>query len=176
MKNFYKIYDSENLNNTLQFSFEFNGYIDNLKGLEKNMNKLNFTTFVKEKKKKTKLKMKDVYHPSIEKPIKNSINLNKNRIITGPNAAGKTTILKATILNTIFSQQIGMGFYKKCNLLPFHYIHCYINIPDTCGRDSLFQAEARRCKDILDIIRSRKRENAGPTAPSEGLYLEKVVY
>mgnify|MGYP001159752576 CR=1 FL=1 len=152
MKNFYKIYDSENLNNTLQFSFEFNGYIDNLKGLEKNMNKLNFTTFVKEKKKKTKLKMKDVYHPSIEKPIKNSINLNKNRIITGPNAAGKTTILKATILNTIFSQQIGMGFYKKCNLLPFHYIHCYINIPDTCGRDSLFQAEARRCKDILDII------------------------
>ena len=30
--------------------------------------------------------------------------------------------------------------------------------------------------DILDIIRSKKRENAGPTAPSEGLYLEKVVY
>lgn len=30
--------------------------------------------------------------------------------------------------------------------------------------------------DILDIIRSRKRENAGPTAPSKGLYLEKVVY
>jgi len=152
MKNFYKLYDSEELNTTLEFSFGFNGYIDNLKGLEKNMHKLNFTKFVKEKKNKTKLKMIDVYHPSIEKPIKNSINLNKNRIITGPNAAGKTTILKATILNTIFSQQIGMGFYKKCNLLPFHHIHCYINIPDTCGRDSLFQAEARRCKDILDII------------------------
>ena len=152
MKNFYKIYDSEELDGILNFSFGFNGYLDNLKGLEKNKNKLNFTKFVKDQK-KTKLRMKNVFHPSIKNPIKNSINLNKNRIITGPNAAGKTTILKATILNTIFSQQIGMGYYKKCELSPFHYIHCYINIPDTSGRDSLFQAEARRCKDILDIIR-----------------------
>ena len=45
-----------------------------------------------------------------------------------------------------------MGFYKNVNLTPFDYIHCYINIPDTCARDSLFQAEARRCKDILDVI------------------------
>ena len=152
MKNFYKIYDSEELDCILNFSFGFNGYLDNLKGLEKNKNKLNLTKFVKDQK-KTKLRMKNVFHPSIKNPIKNSINLNKNRIITGPNAAGKTTILKATILNTIFSQQIGMGYYKKCELSPFNYIHCYINIPDTSGRDSLFQAEARRCKDILDIIR-----------------------
>ena len=30
--------------------------------------------------------------------------------------------------------------------------HCYLNIPDTSGRDSLFQAESRRCKEILDCI------------------------
>jgi len=157
MKNFYKIYDSEELDSILNFSFGFNGYLDNLKGLEKNRKKLNFTKFVKDQK-KTKLRMKNVFHPSIKNPIKNSINLNKNRIITGPNAAGKTTILKATILNTIFSQQIGMGYYKKCELSPFHYIHCYINIPDTSGRDSLFQAEARRCKDILDVIRDNPKK------------------
>jgi DNA mismatch repair ATPase MutS len=27
-----------------------------------------------------------------------------------------------------------------------------LNIPDTSGRDSLFQAESRRCKDIIDVI------------------------
>jgi DNA mismatch repair ATPase MutS len=27
-----------------------------------------------------------------------------------------------------------------------------LNIPDTSGRDSLFQAESRRCKEILDVI------------------------
>jgi DNA mismatch repair ATPase MutS len=75
-------------------------------------------------------------------------------IITGPNAAGKTTLLKTTIFNIILSQQIGFGFYKKAKLEPYDYIHCYINIPDTSGRDSLFQAEARRCKNILDIIQN----------------------
>ena len=158
MKHFYRIYDSDDLDKILNYSFGFNGYMDNLKGLEKNLKKMNYTTFVKGDKNKTKLKMKDVFHPSIKKPVKNSINLEKNRIITGPNAAGKTTILKATILNTIISQQIGMGFYKKCYLLPFHYIHCYINIPDTCGRDSLFQAEARRCKDILEIVQKHSNK------------------
>ena len=33
-----------------------------------------------------------------------------------------------------------------------NFIHCYINIPDTSARDSLFQAEARRCKNILKDI------------------------
>ena len=31
-------------------------------------------------------------------------------------------------------------------------IHCYLNIPDTSNRDSLFQAEARRCKEIIDAL------------------------
>ena len=29
-----------------------------------------------------------------------------------------------------------------------------MNIPDTSGRDSLFQAEARRCKQIIDLIQN----------------------
>jgi DNA mismatch repair ATPase MutS len=37
-------------------------------------------------------------------------------------------------------------------LMPYTHIHSYLNIPDTSGRDSLFQAESRRCKDILDVI------------------------
>jgi DNA mismatch repair ATPase MutS len=43
----------------------------------------------------------------------------------------------------------------------YDHIHCYINIPDTSARDSLFQAEARRCKDILDSINAV--ENKGDT-------------
>ena len=33
-----------------------------------------------------------------------------------------------------------------------------MNIPDTSGRDSLFQAEARRCKEILDSIHAHANE------------------
>jgi DNA mismatch repair ATPase MutS len=73
-------------------------------------------------------------------------------IISSPNKSGKTTILKSTVINLIFSQQFGYGFYKSAFVNPYTHIHSYINIPDTSGRDSLFQAESRRCKEILDII------------------------
>ena len=77
-------------------------------------------------------------------------------MITGPNASGKTTILKTTLFNIILSQQVGFGFYSSATINPYKYIHCYLNIPDTSGRDSLFQAEARRCKEILDSVKNSK--------------------
>jgi DNA mismatch repair ATPase MutS len=92
------------------------------------------------------------------KPVKNNINLNKNIIITGPNASGKTTLIKSTILNLFFSQSIGMGCYDKCITPIFDFFHSYLNIPDTSNRDSLFQAEARRCKDIIDFIHKNKNK------------------
>jgi DNA mismatch repair protein MutS len=73
-------------------------------------------------------------------------------IITGPNASGKTTTLKTALINILLSQQIGYGCFDSLILYPYDNIHCYLNIPDTSGRDSLFQAEARRCKEIIDCI------------------------
>ena len=92
-------------------------------------------------------------------PVKNNIKLNNNIIITGPNAAGKTTLLKSVLYNIILSQQIGCGFYSKADLKVYDYIHCYINIPDTSDRDSLFQAECRNCKNILDKILENPDKN-----------------
>ena len=77
----------------------------------------------------------------------------------GPNASGKTTILKSTLINIIFSQQVGCGVYDSAKIKPFDFLHCYLNIPDTYGRDSLFQAEARRCKEILDVIENTENKS-----------------
>jgi DNA mismatch repair ATPase MutS len=85
--------------------------------------------------------------------VKNDVILDSCSIITGPNASGKTTYLKSTAINVILSQQIGFGFYDSCLMYPYSNIHSYLNIPDTSGRDSLFQSESRRCKTILDSIR-----------------------
>jgi DNA mismatch repair ATPase MutS len=84
--------------------------------------------------------------------IANDIILDKQLVITGPNAAGKTTVIKTTLFNIILSQQIGYGFYESAAITPYDYLHCYLNIPDTSGRDSLFQAESRRCMEILRCI------------------------
>jgi ABC-type multidrug transport system fused ATPase/permease subunit len=97
-------------------------------------------------------KFKNLYYPPHETPIKNNVIIDKKIIITGPNAAGKTTVIKSTLMNIILSQQIGYGFYESAKIKPYDYLHCYLNIPDTSGRDSLFQAESRRCKEILDCL------------------------
>ena len=156
MKLFYTLYDDQEIQNIFNYSFGFHGYIDTILGINKNIQakKINSCKF----KKSITFKLKNMYHPNIEQPVKNNINVNKNIIITGPNAAGKTTTIKATVINLLLSQQIGFGFYDSCQLSLFDYIHCYLNIPDTCSRDSLFQAEARRCKNILDIITKNKNK------------------
>jgi hypothetical protein len=97
------------------------------------------------------------YYPSVEKDefcVRNDVVLDTFGVITGPNASGKTTYLKTTAINVILCQQFGVGFFTECKMRPYTKIHSYLNIPDTSGRDSLFQAESRRCKEILDSIRN----------------------
>ena len=151
MKQFYLMNNSKKLQNILKFSFGFNGYLDNLNGLKIKINNKNIrpATFTK----KSNIKLKNCYYPMIKgKIIKNTVDISNNIIITGPNAAGKTTLLKTIIINILITQQLGLGFYDKCKISPVDYLHCYLNIPDTSARDSLFQAEARRCNNILTLI------------------------
>ena len=157
LKYFYELHDDKVCNDAIMYSFGFNGYIDCLEGLINNIEerKINYAAFIKDKKKSV---FKNSYYAPLKdhNPVKNTIKFKKNMIITGPNASGKTTTLKTTLINIIFTQQFGCGFYESAQLSPFKYVHCYLNIPDTSGRDSLFQAEARRCKDILDIIKTNE--------------------
>ena len=161
LKTFYELYDDEIYNDTFLYSFGFNGYIECIIGLKKNIEerKVNSAQFLSKKEKKKNI-IKNNYYAVLKdnSPVKNDIKFDKNMIITGPNASGKTTILKSTLINIIFTQQFGFGFYDSAKLFPYPNIHCYLNIPDTSGRDSLFQAEARRCKDILDCIKENEDE------------------
>lgn len=160
LKYFYELHTEPHYNDAFLYSFGFNGYIDCLEGLSQGIEerKINIVEYINSKKRNT---IKNNYYAALKEsnPVKNNIKLHKNLIITGPNASGKTTILKSVLINVILSQQFGCGFYDSAKLKPYKHIHCYLNIPDTSGRDSLFQAEARRCKEIIDIIDSNKTED-----------------
>ena len=155
LKLFYQLYNHGDFKKTIDYAIEFNGFLDQIAGLQNNiaLGKINSCRF-----KKNNYQFKDAYYAPLDykTAVKNSYNLKHNYVITGPNAAGKTTLLKTTLSNILLSQQIGYGFYKKATFYPFTYLHSYLNIPDTADRDSLFQAEARRCKEILDIVDSKK--------------------
>ena len=155
---YYQLYSSIDYESSLKYSVGFAGYIDILNGVARGIQSgaLGNVECLEESNESGKTaEFCKQYYPalSLSDAQTNDMDLSSNVIITGVNASGKTTALKTTALNIIFSQQFGCGFYKSGILLPFHHIHSYLNIPDTSGRDSLFQAESRRCKDILDKIR-----------------------
>ena len=140
----------------LNYCRKFNSYMHNMKSISslvqtKRLGKARFGTSTK---------FNGIRHPSIAiaEAVPNDISICKNLIITGPNAAGKTTIVKASLINVVLSQQFGYGFYDKATINPYAHIHSYINIPDTNARDSLFQAEASRCKDILEAYNNSPNE------------------
>jgi hypothetical protein len=153
---YYQLYNNEDYEYCIRYSVGFHGYIDNLMGIHTNIKHgvVSYANYSTE----NVCNIKKQYYPGLteERPVKNDCNFDKNMIISSPNKSGKTTILKSTALNIIFSQQVGCGFYESATITPYTHIHSYLNIPDTSGRDSLFQAESRRCKEIIDIIGNHK--------------------
>ena len=128
LKSFYELYDDNEYNETFMYTFGFHGYIDNLEGIIQNVKEKNMATATFKNKSKQLFK-KAYYAPLMKQPhVKNTISLEKNITITGPNASGKTTILKTTLINLVLSQQIGCGFYKSANIIPYKHIHCYFII------------------------------------------------
>jgi hypothetical protein len=175
MYTFYQLYENTEYHDAMLYSFGFNGYMNNIYGLKENIDngKMNAAIYQAQSQSQSQSQkqvskgnkkpvFKKMYYPKFiddKNIIKNDCDLNKNMIITGPNASGKTTTLKTVLINVILSQQVGFGCFDKLKMMPFDNIHSYLNIPDTSGRDSLFQAEARRCKDILDCIESNGEES-----------------
>jgi len=158
MKCNFDIYHDSEYDNTVGFLFYLNNYnydIYNVSNLLKNQH-LNSCKF----KENAKPDIKGGYYlPYIsQKKVTNDISLKSNLMITGPNASGKTTLIKSTIINLFLSQSIGCGCYSHCNTQLYDYYHSYLNIPDTSNRDSLFQAEARRCKEIIVFIEKNKNK------------------
>ena len=106
------------------------------------------------KTKKPLLNVNGVWHPSLKGNIVKNILLleNKSLVLTGPNAGGKSTLIKSLLLSIIFSQTLGIVNADKLIMSPFTYINSQINIPDCKGKESLFEAEMNRSKENLDFL------------------------
>ena len=104
------------------------------------------------------LAFKGLWHINLDplSSVKNDYNNNcikRNSIITGPNAAGKSTFIKSLLVNIILSQTIAHCAADEVIMTPFQYIGSQINIPDCKGKESLFEAEMYRCKENIDFVR-----------------------
>lgn len=161
---YYQIHTNKEYERAIRYAVGFDAYMDNLEGIARLVRKgyLGKAQFVDD----AEPVFQEQYYPphqtygaaendsasGSDVCVRNTCDLSLNMIITGVNASGKTTFLKTTAINVLVSQQFGVGFYRVSSFRPYTHIHSYLNIPDTSGRDSLFQAESRRCKEIIDRI------------------------
>lgn len=96
---------------------------------------------------------KDIYHPYIENPVKNSIDSQKGVLLTGSNASGKSTFLKTIALNAITAQTINTVAAEYYQASFFH-IYSSMSLRDNLSSgESYYMVEIRSLKRILDAIR-----------------------
>jgi DNA mismatch repair ATPase MutS len=107
--------------------------------------------------------IKDFWHPFLDQNtvVTNSIALSgkanaqqtpKDMIVTGPNAGGKSTAI-----NILLAQTFGFAFAESMSLTPFAKINTYMNISDSAGFESHFQAEMYRAQDLIKTIKSLEK-------------------
>tara|TARA_B100000780_G_scaffold250841_5_gene197200 strand:+ start:15076 stop:16764 length:1689 start_codon:yes stop_codon:yes gene_type:complete len=112
------------------------------------------------KKTKPVIIFKKMAHPSLTDPIYNNVKIvGKNCMITGPNAAGKSTFIKGLVSNIILAQTFGISRCSYAKITPFDYIKTHLNTPDVINEQSLFEAEMYKCKEIISSIKNNKNKS-----------------
>ena len=105
--------------------------------------------------------IKNLWHPAVAKNkiVRNDITFHKkkrNYILTGPNAAGKSTFIKSVFLNLYLAQTVGICNSTKAEITPFSYLLTGIRNQDSQGSESLFEAEVHKIRNYLEEIKKQK--------------------
>lgn len=96
--------------------------------------------------------MEEVYHLLIKDPIANSLHLEKGCLITGSNASGKSTFIKAVAVNAIIAQALNTCAAKRFIMPRCHVITSMAVKDDLMAGESYFIREIRYLKRILDDL------------------------
>lgn len=99
-----------------------------------------------------KIELKEAYHPLIEDPVCNSMNWSRNCIITGSNASGKSTFIKAVAVNAILAQTIHTCMAQEMKL-PHADVVTSMAVQDNIMEgDSYYIKEIKYLKRMLEPL------------------------
>ncbi|WP_273321716.1 MutS-related protein [Vallitalea guaymasensis] len=92
----------------------------------------------------------DMYHPLLENPISNTIDIGSSIAITGSNMSGKSTFLRTVGLNSLFAQGICTSLSKE-HRAKFYKLVTSISLNDDILQGkSYFLMEAEAIKRMVD--------------------------
>ncbi len=95
---------------------------------------------------------KGIYHPLIEEPTTNDCTIKNNIILTGANASGKSTFIKAIAINNIFASTINTCLASQYIFKPMFTITSMALHDDIVSGESYYVTEIKSLKRILDKI------------------------
>lgn len=98
---------------------------------------------------------KQIYHPLIFDPVANDLDSRKDILITGSNASGKSSFIKALAINGILAQTINTCTAEKFSIKPCMIITSMAVKDDVFAGDSYFMAEIKSLKRIIDMSKKR---------------------
>lgn len=135
----------------LQRLYEAVGNIDAIlavMSIRKSMPLYSRPVFGKEKE----ISFDELVHPLLDSPVANMLEVDKSAIITGSNASGKSTFIKAVAINCILAQTVHTCFAKRFRMPHAQVMTSMAVKDDIIAGESYYIAEIKSIKRILDAI------------------------
>ena len=97
-----------------------------------------------------------LYHPLLQEAVPNALYAEKSVLLTGSNASGKSTFLRAAAVNALLAQTVhtcAAASYEA----PFYRIYSSMSLrDDLAGGDSYYMVEIKSIKRIMDQARQER--------------------
>lgn len=105
---------------------------------------------------KEELFFENMAHPLITKPVSNTSSLGKCTLVTGSNASGKSTYIKAVAINAILAQTINTVIAESWTMKPSYIVTSMAIQDNVLNGDSYFIAEIKSLNRIIQLIEKGK--------------------
>ena len=103
------------------------------------------------------IKAEDIYHPLVEYSVVNPVDWQRNTLVTGSNASGKSTYVKSIAISAILSQTINTAIAEQFTMQPGHVLTSMAVEDDILAGDSYFVSEIKSIKRLLSQVKKGAR-------------------
>lgn len=94
-------------------------------------------------------------HPLLDEAVPNDFNWSNHILLTGSNASGKSTFMKAVAINLILAQSINTVMASTFKYQPGYVLTSMANADDVLSGESYFMAELKSIKRIVALSTKR---------------------
>lgn len=100
----------------------------------------------------SRVEMDGIYHPLIEKPVENSFVMARGCLISGSNASGKSTFIKAVAVSSILAQTVNTCLARRFAMRPALVMTSMAVKDDVTAGESYFITEIKSLRRIMDKL------------------------